>query len=196
MYALHGILRTSCENLRWGLRYEPLFTASWLGLAKSISDTSSTAPIDDRAVGHVEVGPTVAADVEVQEVHHATVDHAVPQVAGGAAENERQSDGRGAHGVAVLPQQYRHDDRGRSARNPTSAAIFQGNAESANRPKAAPRFSTWLMWKRPGMTVTLSCKGMYRATAHLVRRSSTMTDTAIRKKYFRMDGWMLASLSS
>src|SRR5271166_5701225 len=70
---------------------------------------------------------------------------------------------------------------------PTSAAIFQGNVESANNPKAAPRFSTCVMWNNPGMTVRLSCKGMYVATAHLERRSSTMTDTAMRKKYLRME---------
>jgi hypothetical protein len=36
------------------------------------------------------------------------------------------------------------------------------------------------------MTVMLSRKGMNRATAHLERRSSRMTDAAISKKYFLM----------
>src|SRR6516162_5918086 len=37
------------------------------------------------------------------------------------------------------------------------------------------------------MTAMLSCNGMYVATAHLARRSNTTTETAMRKKYLRME---------
>ena len=65
--------------------------------------------------------------------------------------------------------------------NNTSIAIFHWAGESANRPKAAPRFSTWVMRKKPGMICLPSCSGIFCATAHLVARSSNTTRKAIRK---------------
>src|ERR1019366_9060516 len=69
----------------------------------------------------------------------------------------------------------------------TSAPIFHWAVDSANRPNAAPVFSTWVRRKQPGITVTLLCKGILLATDHLARRSSSSTAAAMKKKYFRMD---------
>ena len=41
--------------------------------------------------------------------------------------------------------------------NKISRTIFQGEGESAKMPKAAPGFSVWMMRKKLGMTVMLSC---------------------------------------
>src|ERR1022692_749492 len=49
----------------------------------------------------------------------------------------------------------------------TSAPIFHCAVDSANRPNAAPVFSTWVRRKQPGITVTLLCKGILLATDHL-----------------------------
>ena len=49
---------------------------------------------DDRGVGHVEVGPVIAEDVDLNEVDDRAVENAVVNVAERAAENERESDGR------------------------------------------------------------------------------------------------------
>ena len=58
--------------------------------------------------------------------------------------------------------------------NSTSAVIFHSEGESAKRPKAAPRFSTWVRRKNPGMTWMLSCREMFLATAHFAARSRTI----------------------
>src|SRR5580698_1820576 len=73
----------------------------------------------------------------------------------------------------------------------TSAPTFHCTAESANNPNAAPVFCTCVRRKNPGITTTLSCSAMLRATAHLASRSRSRTTIAITKKYLRMKPWCL-----
>ena len=47
---------------------------------------------DDGAVGDVEGGPLVRANIEEKEIDDAVADQAVPQIADGAAQDQRQSD--------------------------------------------------------------------------------------------------------
>ena len=75
----------------------------------------------------------------------------------------------------------------------TSAPIFHCAEDSANSPKAAPVFCTCVRWKKPGMTGTLSRRGMLAATTRLVMRSSRSTKAAIRKKYLRIANVSLCS---
>ena len=71
------------------------------------------AGADDHAgVGHVEVGPVVAEDVDLDEVDDRAVGDAVVDVAQRAAQNERQSHGREADAIA----QADDDARARPAR--------------------------------------------------------------------------------
>src|ERR1051326_3172408 len=59
---------------------------------------------DDGAVGHVESRPGIFRNVEVEEVDHLTVHHAVPQIAERAAHDERKPYSGGTHAVAVAPE--------------------------------------------------------------------------------------------
>ena len=87
--------------------------------------------------------------------------------------------------VVVMEWLFRHRRAETTTRatieNSTSMAIFHCAGESANRPKAAPRFSTWVMRKKPGMTWMPSCSEMFLATTDLVARSRSTTRAAIRK---------------
>src|SRR5579872_2456223 len=65
--------------------------------------------------------------------------------------------------------------------NVTSNHVRHGDAESAKRENAAPRFSTCVSRKNPGIIWIPSCNAMSRATTHLVSRSSATTNTAMMK---------------
>ena len=72
-------------------------------------------------------------------------------------------------------RQSRTDTMARATiENMTSAAIFHSEGESAKMPKAAPRFSTWVRRKNPGITWMLSCREMFFVTAHFAARSRTI----------------------
>jgi hypothetical protein len=81
------------------------------GLGEEDFDNQQAGSDDDRAIGYVEGGPLILADVEEQEVDHATVEQAVPEISQGSAENQGQADPGGGHGMAVPPQQRRDDDQ-------------------------------------------------------------------------------------
>src|SRR4029077_17919625 len=70
--------------------------------------------------------------------------------------------------------------------NSTSMASFHCDGESANRPKAAPRFSTWVRRKKPGINWMPSCSEIFVATSHLVARSSNTTAIAMTKWNLRI----------
>ncbi len=61
---------------------------------------------------------------------------------------------------------------------------FHSEAESANRPNAAPLFWTWVRRKNPGRTTMLSFRVILLATSHLETWSATTTRMAMRKWYF------------
>src|SRR5271157_4366262 len=64
----------------------------------------------DGTIGYIKRRPVIAPQVEVEEVNDVAGRHAVPQIAGGAAKNQRQANGGGAESMAVLPQQCGDDD--------------------------------------------------------------------------------------
>src|SRR5271157_3801594 len=64
----------------------------------------------DGTIGYIKRRPVIAAEVEGEEVNDVAGRHAVPQIAGGAAKNQRQATGGGADSMAVLPQQCGDDD--------------------------------------------------------------------------------------
>ena len=68
-------------------------------------DDQQTGSDSDGAIGYVEGGPLVLADVEEQEIDHTTVEQAVPEIPEGSAEDERQSDSGRGHRMAVAPEQ-------------------------------------------------------------------------------------------
>ena len=55
----------------------------------------------------------------------------------------------GRHRMAVLPEQSADTTTSAITENSTSMAIFHSDGESANSPKAAPRFSRWVRRKKP-----------------------------------------------
>ena len=59
-----------------------------------------TSSYDDAAVGHIEVGPMVAEDVDLDEVDDGAVADAVVEIADGAAEDESKRDGGEAETTA------------------------------------------------------------------------------------------------
>ena len=83
---------------------------SW-GLGEEDFDDQQAGTHYDRAIGYVEGGPLILADVEKQEVDHAAVEQAVPEISQGSAENQGQAYPGGGHGMAVPPQQRRDDDQ-------------------------------------------------------------------------------------
>ncbi len=66
----------------------------------------------DAAVGYVEVGPVVVADVDFEEVDDVAVAEAVVEVADGSAEDEREGYGADSEGAARSPQHSYEDDGG------------------------------------------------------------------------------------
>jgi len=69
---------------------------------ENLNDEQS-GPANNGAIGNVESWPLVSADVEQQEIHNPSIKQAVPEISDRAAENERQTDPRGGHGVTVTP---------------------------------------------------------------------------------------------
>ena len=82
------------------------------GLGEEDFDNQQAGSDDDRAIGYVEGGPLILADVEEQEIHYATVQQAVPEVAQSSSQNQSEANSGGAHRVAVAPEQGRDDDQG------------------------------------------------------------------------------------
>ena len=80
------------------------------GFREQDFDDQQTGSDNDGAIGYVEGGPLVLADVEEQEVDHAAVKQAIPEVSQGSAENQCQADSGSGHGVAVAPKQGGNDD--------------------------------------------------------------------------------------
>lgn len=54
----------------------------------------------DGAVGYIEGGPLIAADVEEQEIHDVAADQAVPQISDCATQNQGEPSAGGGEGVA------------------------------------------------------------------------------------------------
>src|SRR3569833_1193583 len=67
---------------------------------------------DDAAVGHVEVGPVVAEDVDLDEVDDGAVAEAGVEIAYGAAEDESESHGCEAEAAAEADERDEDGDAG------------------------------------------------------------------------------------
>lgn len=91
------LLRTALDRLTARFREENL------GNQKDSAD-------DDGAVGNVEGWPVVRPDVEVEKIDDMAVDDAVPEIAEGAAQDERQANGHCAYRMTILPEQNGNDD--------------------------------------------------------------------------------------
>ena len=125
-------------------------------------------PIGNRRVGDVERPEVIRPPVDVDEIDDRAGDDAVDQVAGGAADDQRQAD----------PRHAADDARGspRTAPTPMSAAVAMTaistvlNGKSARVQDAERRAGVPHVREveKPGMTVTLSCSGSVARTIALV----------------------------
>ena len=75
-------------------------------------DHEDSGADDDGAIGQVESGPVVGAEVEVEEVNHAAAAQAVEKISEGAAQNQTQTP-TGEVGRRSPPQQDQNQDQGR-----------------------------------------------------------------------------------
>jgi len=50
-------------------------------------EDQQTCAYDDGAVGHVECGPLIAADVEEQKIHYVAAHDAIPEIADCSSQN-------------------------------------------------------------------------------------------------------------
>src|ERR1700722_20449795 len=74
-------------------------------------DEEEACADDDAAVGDVEVGPVVVADVDFEEIDDVAVADAVVEVADGSAEDEREGYGAESDGAAYSPE-HAYEDYG------------------------------------------------------------------------------------
>ena len=58
---------------------------------------------DDGAIGNVERRPVMSADIEIQKVRDLAVREAVPEIAHGPAQNQRERESAGVEDAAVFP---------------------------------------------------------------------------------------------
>ena len=119
-----------------------------------------TADADrNRRVGDVERPEMIRPPVHVDEIDDRSDDDAIDEVAGGAADDERQPDAR--HDL-MARQAGRVDadaDERRRSRSARSATVLNGKSDALRMPNAAPVFRTCVKSTKPGMTVTLACSG-------------------------------------
>lgn len=99
----------------------------WLTLRVGVAgahgvEHEQNAADDDAGVGHVEVGPVVVDDVDFEEVGDHAVAQAVPHIADGAAEDEREGQ-RGCGEMAADAQQDDEDGESGDNRKPGEQVV-------------------------------------------------------------------------
>ena len=112
-------------------------------------------PTDDGGVGDVERPEVIRPPVDVHEVDDGPDDHAIDQVAGGAAHDEGEPEA----GEPLMPRQPGRIDR-RPRRWPPIAmtamtTVLSGKSAAFRKPNAAPVFRTCVKFMNPGTTSTL-----------------------------------------
>ena len=81
-------------------------------LGRRRSSKQQAAADDDRRIGDVERGPVIVAEVEVQKVGDPAPHDAVEDIAGGAAENQREAPERRAVEPLGVPEHGGDKDHG------------------------------------------------------------------------------------
>lgn len=66
---------------------------------------------DNGAVGDIEIGPYIVAQIKLEEINHVTGEEPVPKIAEGTAHDERERESRTGHFMGVLPKERGDDEQ-------------------------------------------------------------------------------------